>query len=104
VEKVRQPFRGRDAPQHEGKPDRLSLSVQKFPVALPLPPGIWKQGRHDTTLMMGNPGLLLERPYIAALLSQVGGHGEQSAAADRILIGWNAPAVAWQTSDLALDL
>ena len=47
--------------------------------------------------MMGNPGLLQELPDIAALLSEAGGDGEQSAAADRTLAGLDAMA------DLALN-
>jgi hypothetical protein len=52
---------------------------------------------------MGNPGLLQELTDIAALLPEGGGDGEQSAAADCSLAGLDAPAVAWQTSDLALN-
>ena len=52
---------------------------------------------------MGDPGLLQELPDIAARLPQAGGDGEQSTAADRTLTGLDAPAVAWQTSDLALN-
>jgi len=52
---------------------------------------------------MGNPGLLQELPDIAALLPEGGGDGEQLAAADCSLAGLDAPAVAWQTSDLALN-
>ena len=42
--------------------------------------------------MMGNPGLLQELPDITALLSEAGGDGEQSAAADRTLAGLDAMA------------
>ena len=47
--------------------------------------------------MVGDPGLLQERPDIAALLPEGGGDGEQSAAADRTLAGLDAMA------DLALN-
>jgi hypothetical protein len=46
---------------------------------------------------MGDPGLLQERPYVSALLSQACGHGEQAAAAERTLAGLHAMA------DLPLD-
>jgi hypothetical protein len=46
---------------------------------------------------MGDPGLLQERPYVSALLSQAGGYGEQAAAAERTLAGLHAMA------DLPLD-
>jgi hypothetical protein len=52
---------------------------------------------------MGNPGLHQELPDIAALLPEGGGDGEQPAAADCPLAGLDAPAVAWQTMDLALN-
>jgi hypothetical protein len=41
---------------------------------------------------MGNPCLLQELPNIATLLSQRGGDGEQSAAADGALAGLDAMA------------
>lgn len=43
-------------------------------------------------MMMGNPGLLQELPDIAALLSEAGGDGAQSAAADCTLAGLNTMA------------
>jgi hypothetical protein len=46
---------------------------------------------------MGNPHLFQEWPDVAALLSQRGGDGEQSAAADGALAGLDAMA------DLALN-
>ena len=42
--------------------------------------------------MMSNPGLFQELPDIAALLPEAGGHGEQSAGADRTLAGLDAMA------------
>ena len=41
---------------------------------------------------MGNPGLLQELPDITALLSEAGGDGEQSAAADGTVAGLDAMA------------
>jgi hypothetical protein len=40
--------------------------------------------------MMGNPGLLQERPDIAALLPERGGDREQATATDRTLAGLDA--------------
>lgn len=53
--------------------------------------------------MMRNPGQLQELPDVTALLSEAASHGEQPAAADRTLAALNAPPVAWQSSDLALN-
>ena len=56
-----------------------------------------QQGWHHPTAMMGDPGLLQERPDITALLSQGHGDSEQSATADRTQAGLDAMA------DLALN-
>jgi hypothetical protein len=52
---------------------------------------------------LGNPGLFQDIPDIAALLSEGGGDGEQAGSADGALGRLDAPAVAWQIADLALD-
>jgi len=52
---------------------------------------------------MGDPGPLQGRRDITPLLLQGRGDSEQSAGADRTLAGLDAPAVAWQTIDLALN-
>ena len=62
-----------------------------------------QQRGHHPAAVMGNPGLLQELPDITALLPEAGGHSEQPATADRTLAGLDALAVAWQTSDLALN-
>jgi hypothetical protein len=64
---------------------------------------IRQQRRHQPAVVMGDSGLLQEFPGITALLPEAGGDGEQPAAADRSLARLDAPAVAWQTSDPALN-
>lgn len=47
--------------------------------------GIRQQGWHHPTAVMGDTGLLQERPVIEALLPEGGGDCEQAAVADRTL-------------------
>jgi hypothetical protein len=54
-------------------------------------------------MVLGDPGLFQKIPDITALLPQGGCDGEQAAAAEGAIGGLHAPAVAWQTSDLALN-
>lgn len=73
------------------------LSMQRCGLLFFLSSGIGQQRWHLPAAVIGNPRLLQEWPDVAALLSQRGGDGEQSAAADGALAGLDAMA------DLALN-
>jgi hypothetical protein len=77
-------------------PESSSLSDQEI-VLCAADSEIGQHRRHHPATVMGDPGLLHERPDIAALLPQGGGDREQLAAADRTWAELDGKA------DLALD-
>jgi hypothetical protein len=91
------PFRGRDALTRPNASMITPLSMQRCGLLFFLSSGIGQQRWHLPAAVIGNPRLLQEWQDVAALLSQRGGDGEQSAAADGALAGLDAMA------DLALN-